>query len=239
LTHSTALQKSGPRLRRSTSALNHLHVIPRILVPEQLDALAPEDPAALHSRRDLRLINFALGNSFWWRRTFARVGPAATSPSRRGLELGAGDGILARRHGLHALDPVPPPADWPAGQDWHQSDVRNYAGWAEHDLIAANLFLHHLDDEALRDLGRKINPHARVVLACEPLRRAGRPRLLEFFCTVIGANPVTRHDGAVSIRAGFIGNELPDLLGLHAPLWRVKITESHRGAYRMVALRTS
>ena len=37
----------------------------RLLVPEILDGLPPEDPEARRSRRDLRRINFLMGNERW------------------------------------------------------------------------------------------------------------------------------------------------------------------------------
>lgn len=211
--------------------------MPRTLTPELLDSLPPDDPAAIRSRRDLRLINHAMGNPRWWRRALGRITPHVAA--RPGLELGAGDGALARAHGLDALDPTPPPADWPAALRWHQTEVQTFNHWPDYDLVVANLFLHHLDDDSLRALGTRIAPHARAVLACEPHRRPGPPRVFTWFCALIGADPVTRHDGPASIRAGFAGDELPRLLGLAPPAWRIQVSTTRRGAYRMIAERVA
>ena len=40
-------------------------VVKRQIVPEILDSLSGDDPGALRSRRDLRLINFLMGNERW------------------------------------------------------------------------------------------------------------------------------------------------------------------------------
>jgi len=67
----------------------------RIVVPEVLDGLAGDDPAALRSRRDLRRVHRAMGT----RSVVVRALKDMTSswqkmPPRRVLELGAGDGSL-------------------------------------------------------------------------------------------------------------------------------------------------
>ncbi|OYU98743.1 MAG: hypothetical protein CFE26_27060, partial [Verrucomicrobiales bacterium VVV1] len=70
----------------SRDATRNLPLVPpRQLVPELLDALPAADPAAVHSRRDLRRINALMGNTRWFRRTL----PHLTTPADRALELGA------------------------------------------------------------------------------------------------------------------------------------------------------
>ena len=58
----------------------------RTLTPELLDSLPSQHPDALRSRRDLRWINFAMGNHRW----FARTLPPLLRP---------GDRVLLRVHG--------------------------------------------------------------------------------------------------------------------------------------------
>ena len=67
--------------------------MPRTIQPELLDTLPPENPDALHSRRDLRLINTFMGNHRWLERALKRNARA----DERILEIGAGTGELARR----------------------------------------------------------------------------------------------------------------------------------------------
>jgi hypothetical protein len=51
------------------------------------------------------------------------------------------------------------------------------------------------------------------------------------------ASNVTKHDGSVSIDAGFRGDELPQLLGLEPATWTWTVAETWSGAYRMIAER--
>ena len=49
--------------------------------------------------------------------------------------------------------------------------------------------------------------------------------------------PATKHDMIVSIRAGFLPGELPNVLGLDAADWRVREETNWRGGLRMLAYR--
>lgn len=209
----------------------------RALQPEILDYLAPHHPAARRSRRDLRLINLVMGNDRWLVRT---LGKHARS-GERWLELGAGDGRLAARIGsgrCDALDLQPAPDFWPAAARWHEADVRDFQQWAGYGVVFANLFFHHLPEAALRRVGDGLRRHARVVVACEPLRARRYQWLFAGLCPVIGANDVTRHDGQVSIGAGFREDELPRSLGLiEDNRWTWRVRHTLLGAYRLVATR--
>ena len=63
-------------------------MIQREVLPELLDTLPNEDPAAVTSRAELRLINRLMGNHRWVERRVRQLPPSR----RRVLELGAGDG---------------------------------------------------------------------------------------------------------------------------------------------------
>ncbi len=63
----------------------------RVVIPEMLDHLPADDPAARRSRRDLRRINFLMGNERWVCAT-ATAFPAAAKFGI--MESGAGDGQL-------------------------------------------------------------------------------------------------------------------------------------------------
>ena len=47
----------------------------------------------------------------------------------------------------------------------------------------------------------------------------------------------TRHDAPISVRAGFVGMELPSLLGFSSDEWDVEVRNGLFGAYRMAAQR--
>jgi hypothetical protein len=104
------------------------------------------------------------------------------------------------------------------------------------DIVVANLFLHHFEDAQLVELFRAVAGRARLFVAIEP-RRASWPLFCSRLLWAIGCNAVTRHDAAVSVRAGFSGNEL-------SALWPVdrdwQLTERRTGLFShlFVARRT-
>jgi len=200
----------------------------RVVEPEWLDFLPAADPRAAASRRDLRRVNWLMGNAAILADALAR---AATKPPRTLVDLGAGDGSLALRLArrlsapwpglqLMLVDRTPSIAPstlaaiaetgWQAemvaadAEDW----CRNCAGCA--DIVVANLFLHHFDDEALSRLLHAVAARTSIFAASETRRGAvalAGSRLLG----LIGCNDVTRHDAVVSVRAGFAGSELSAL----------------------------
>lgn len=211
--------------------------LPRRVEPEILDTLPPEDPEARRSRRDLRLINAAMRNPSWFHRTLK----TRLLPGDRVLELGPGDSRLREVAPASVvwdgIDRAPRPANWPMAARWHQEDILTFAGWSDYTVVVANLVLHHFSVAELRAIGTPLARHARLILACEPARRRRVQPLFALFCRCIGASPVTRHDGRVSIVAGFVGDELPATLGLSAPLWACRARIAGMGAYRLIAER--
>lgn len=210
----------------------------RTVQAELLDSLPHTAPEARHSRRDLRLINGVMGNRGWFR----QVLPGFVRNGERVLEVGAGDGWLARRLWPHlsrcdGLDLSPRPPDWPFADRWHQADVTRFDGWDAYRVVYGNLFFHQFDDLALADLGASIRAHTRVFVACEPLRHRRFQLLFSLLCPMIGANRVTRHDGHTSIAAGFVGDELPRLMGFAAEGWSWNLETTAFGAYRLIVHR--
>lgn len=208
----------------------------RILKPEILDSLSPDDPAAQHNRRDLRIINRIMGNPRW----FQHILPSLTRPGERVLEIGAGLGELHRLltpdvSKLDALDLWPAPADWPRTSRWHQADLNRFDRWEDYPVVFGNMIFHQFDSLALQTLGARITTHARVLVACEPARHPLWQGLFALLCPLIGANHVSRHDGHVSIGAGFVRDELPVLLGLDPALWEWQARTNWLGAYRLIA----
>ncbi len=212
----------------------------RTLTPELLDSLPPQHPDALHSRDDLHWINRAMGNHRWFGRTL----PPLLRHGERALELGAGTGDLARRlcaRGVpvDGLDFCPCPDRWPASGDWHVGDVRAFSHYDRYAAVYGNLIFHHFNDAELAALGATWGRcrAVRLILASEPTRSPCSQRLIALFGRAFGANHVTLHDAHVSIAAGFLGDELPRLLGLDAAEWDISCSTSLLGACRMIARR--
>jgi hypothetical protein len=210
----------------------------RTLQPELLDSLPPDHPDARHSRRDLRLINRIMGNHRW----FARTLPSLLRPGEQVLEIGSGTGELGVRLAangvsMNGLDLCPRPADWPATGGWESGDLRSFAGYGRYPVIIGNLIFHQFSREDLTALGEKLRASARLIVACEPWRTRGHQTLFATLAPVFGANRVTRHDGRVSIGAGFQADELPRALGLDEQNWNYHCQITALGAYRMVAIR--
>lgn len=210
----------------------------RQLQPELLDSLPPHHPDAIHSRRDLRLINRAMGNSRW----FLRKLPPLLHPSESVLELGAGTGELclalqARGVIADAIDQCPRPAQWPAHRTWLRQDILEFSTFAAYPAIIGNLIFHHFSTAELAALGAKLRAHCRLIVACEPARQLRFQKLFAAIAPLFRANPVTLHDARVSISAGFRDEELPRALGLDPSNWDCRVSMSLLGAYRLVAVR--
>jgi DNA-binding PucR family transcriptional regulator len=202
----------------------------RIVRPELLDVLPPQDHRALRSRRDLRRINAWMRHPRVMARILQKYLPDENA--RQIVELGAGDGhfllsVAGRLQGrwpgaevtlVDRLDVFDPQtrdqfeslgwrvhAEIAEASEWLRQAPPNPAG-----TIVSNLFLHQFQTEQLAELLRLAARSARVVIALEP-RRAWLPRLCSRLLWVIGCGPVTCHDGHISIRAGFSGGELSAL----------------------------
>jgi hypothetical protein len=202
----------------------------RCVKPEILDELAPDDPRAVGSRRDLEKVNASMGNADIVARELARIFGA--QPPGALAEIGAGDGRFALQvaqrlspawngTALALVDRVEAveartlrefqSLNWRV--EFHAADVFRWFERPESGrftAVFANLFLHHFSDDALRVLLREVSSRTRVFIAVEPRRSAWcwcMSRTLWF----LGCNSVTRHDAPVSVRAGFAGRELSNL----------------------------
>lgn len=91
-----------------------------------------------------------------------------------------------------------------------QSDVFDWLAQATGppaDLMLANLFLHHFEAARLRTLLDLAALHAKLFVACEP-RRSRAVLAAARLTGLLGCHPVTQHDAVISVRAGFMGQEL-------------------------------
>jgi SAM-dependent methyltransferase len=201
----------------------------RSVVPEELDALRPEDPRAQRSRRDLLRIHRAMRSVSILRAALLKL--RLDAPPRRIIELGSGDGRLLLRFAqsmsppwwgveLSLLDREPAVHhDTEEGfrrLGWKPQVLQQDAlAWAEqrsgerYDLCIVSLFLHHFDAAQLRRLLAGIAARCECVIASEP----ERGRLAHFFSRfvgVLGTNAVTRGDAVKSVEAGFTGEEISE-----------------------------
>jgi len=202
----------------------------RQLRPELLDTLAPDDPRALRSRRDLRRINLLMASSSLLGAPLDRIVRDA-APIRL-VDLGAGDGEvlleLARRYArrwpkirVELLDMQPVVSAQTLARyrelGWDVEVVRaDVFDWIAQPatgvrpVIIANLFVHHFEGERLRALLDGIARRANAFLCCEP-RRSMFALTFSRLLGAIGCNAVTRHDALASVHAGFSARELSSL----------------------------
>ena len=208
-------------------------------MPERLDNLAPDDPLAIDSRRDLRRVHRAMRSLAILKDAVSRLS-GETRP-RRILELGAGDGSLLLRLAramrpqwgemeLTLLDRqnlVSPSVRQAFVElNWHVTVMSLDAlEWAQspptqrYDLCVTTLFLHHFESSDLGRLLVGIATQADALIACEP-RRNRIARLGSRLIGLLGANEVTREDGVKSVAAGFNARELTELWSQVPGDWR-------------------
>lgn len=218
--------------------LTFASMLKRTVIPELLDHLPADDPHAMRSRRDLRRINFLMGNERWVCRALKRFPEAV---GRGIIEIGAGDGHLCDKIArlfpqspVTAYDLAPAPADLPSRVKWLRGDLFTQPPPAPGGVRIANLFLHHFEGESLLHLGRWIDD-ADLLIFSEP-DRANLPHGLGWLMHP-WINHVTRHDMHVSISAGFAAGEIQRLLGLNPARWRFSETSTWRGARRVIGRR--
>jgi hypothetical protein len=220
----------------------------RVVGIETLDHLAPDDPAAVRSRRDLVRVHRVMRTRQVVRAAWqALVAPDRARAPLRILELGAGDGSLLLGV-ARALAPR-----WPAVQLTlldrqdivSRATLDGYAalGWtasvrradvlawaaddegaagaapARWDLISTALFLHHFATDPLKGLLAAIAARCERFFACEP-RRDRWALAASHAVAVLGANAVTREDAVLSVRAGFRGDEIGALWPRGDAAWR-------------------
>lgn len=210
--------------------------MPRVVAAETLDHLAPDDPAARRSRRDLVRVHRAMGT----RSIVSRGWHALVSSQRPGaplriLELGAGDGSLLLGVARSMAPRWPPvqlslmdrqdivsPATLAgyAALGWSaQVEVADVLAWAalpdgatpgpsaRWDLITTALFLHHFKGQELGLLLAAVAARSDRFFACEP-SRSWLALAGSHLVGAIGANAVTREDAVLSVHAGFRGGEI-------------------------------
>jgi len=162
--------------------------------------------------------------------------PEVVPPENNHPRQNGGNRIPMQNCRYTGLDLWPRPANWPEAWGWRREDLTTFPDYGQFDVILGNLILHQFEDAVLAALGRRWREHARLLVFCEPVRRPLHLRQLPL-ARLAGINHVSRHDARVSIEGGFSDAELPRLLGVDQPPWRVELQTTFLGAYRMVASR--
>lgn len=215
----------------------------RVIKPEILDSLPEGHPAAEKNRRDIILLGRLSGNY----KRCAQLLAAHLQAGDRVLELGAGGGGLGRivrktlgpradKVDYTGLDLWSAPDDWPSAWGWCQGDLLDFSQYDEYSVFIGNFILHQFDDDILRSLFDHLRNHARLMIFTETARRPLHVWQLRL-AYLLGINYVTRHDGKVSIEAGFRPGELPALAQLDEG-WQIEDGSTFMGCYWMVARRT-
>jgi hypothetical protein len=227
---------------------------PRCVRPEMLDNLAPEDPGAVQSRRDLRRVHRAMRSVSALTHAISRL--RLVTPPKRILELGAGDGTLVLRLAaalkprwtgveLTLLDRQPlvnvETVDNYRRLGWQVSTLReDVLAWAQqstggrYDLCIATLFLHHFQDSELRGLLRGVIKHSRAFIAIEP-RRGIAAKIGSRLIGLLGTNEVTRQDAVKSVDAGFTEGEITGAWTSIATTWWTEESLAKPFSHRFIA----
>jgi 2-polyprenyl-3-methyl-5-hydroxy-6-metoxy-1,4-benzoquinol methylase len=205
----------------------------RIVEHELLDELPPASVEAVGSRVDLRRLNSILGHADILSRLLCQQFSQNVSGTKtfRLADLGGGDGTFLLRLAKRCPSRGPRIEATLVDQqnivspetrraftalNWQvESATANVFEWLEQtgpdmDVIIANLFLHHFDDDSLSALLRLVAVRTKLFIACEP-RRSPIALAASKVVRFLGCNPITRHDAVLSVRAGFCGHEISSL----------------------------
>ncbi|MDQ9169253.1 class I SAM-dependent methyltransferase [Oxalobacteraceae bacterium R-40] len=201
----------------------------RLVQDETLDHLEESDPRAIRSRADLRRIHAVMGTRHILVKTLRHM----DIRPRRMIELGAGEASLTLRvaHTLarewgpvhltlldrqNAVSPSTVQAFCHLGWEVKLLNV-DILGWIKrpaeppYDLALVNLFLHHFREPELAAILTSLSQRARAICACEP-RRSRLALGGSHLVGLLGANAVTREDAVLSVRAGFVDDDLSRLM---------------------------
>jgi len=200
----------------------------RLVLPELLDTLAPEEARA--SLEDLVRINRYWGGHSTLRSLLKESVPGGQAFSI--LDVGAASGDMGAciqrwypRAEVTSLDYVP--------SHLGSSPARRIAGDAfrlpfrpkSFDYVFCSLFLHHFPDNKVVELLRNFGAVARKAVLAIDLERNPIPYyFIAWSRPLLGWDPVTVHDGAISVEAAFRRKELESmaqLAGLRNPRARV------------------
>jgi SAM-dependent methyltransferase len=207
----------------------------RLILPEILDTLPPDQARA--SLRDLVRINRYWGGHSTLRsllKDTVREGEAFSI-----LDAGAASGDMGARirewypaARVTSLDYIPSHLGSSAERRVAADAFRLPFRPGTFDYVFCSLFLHHFTNEKVVELLRNFGGVARRAVLVIDLERNPIPYyFIAWSRPLLGWDPVTVHDGAISVEAAFRREELEDLArqaGLRNP--RAKV---YRPAFRI------
>lgn len=209
----------------------------RLIEPEILDDQTPERAAP--SLADIVRINRITGGHNILRRTFARLAPpgdrftvldAGAASGDAGMELRRlypSATVISLDYRIHHLRHSDPPC---VVADAFHLPIRAKAV----DYVYCGLFLHHFTANQIVALLRAFAACARRHIIINDLERHILPYyFLPATRWILGWDPITVHDGTISVQAGFTRDELADLARaaglvdvdarLHRPAFRISV----------------
>jgi 2-polyprenyl-3-methyl-5-hydroxy-6-metoxy-1,4-benzoquinol methylase len=207
----------------------------RLILPELLDSLPREQARA--SLGDLVRINRRWGGHSTLRRLLAETVPAAGKFSVLDVGAASGDMGACMREwypgaAVTSLDYVESHLEGASGTRIAGDAFRLPFRRGSFDYVFCSLFLHHFTDEQVIALLKGFGEVARTAVLAIDLERNPIPYyFIAWSRPLLGWDPVTVHDGAISVEAAFHRQELEELArraGLRNPRARV-----HRPAFRI------
>jgi 2-polyprenyl-3-methyl-5-hydroxy-6-metoxy-1,4-benzoquinol methylase len=207
----------------------------RLILPELLDGLPPEQARA--NLRDLIRINRRWGGHSTLRKLLAETVPASGRFSVLDVGAASGDMGTCIRQSYAGAEVT--------SLDYVESHLAGASGAkvvgdafgvpfrpGSFDYVFCSLFLHHFTDEEVVELLKGFGEVARKAVLVIDLERNPIPYyFIAWSRPLLGWDPVTVHDGAISVEAAFRREELEDLArraGLRNPRARV-----YRPAFRI------
>lgn len=204
----------------------------RFIAPEWLDDAPPEE--AGKSLGDLRRINRFFGGH----RTLQSALRPLLTPGSSVLDVGAATAdhaALLRNVRVVSADLSHEHLQLGKGDRVTCDGFALPFAAGSFDIVIANLFLHHFEDEAIVELLRGFRRiAARAVVITDLERHLLAWYFLPFTAPVLGWHPLTLHDGPVSVAAAFQPEELRTLFE-RAGMQSVRIRK-HRPWFRISAV---
>lgn len=213
---------------------------------EKMDRADADLSRLLRTIRQFKLINFLFsGSRRLLREHFFAI--MEQDPSRRYtlLDVGAGGCDIAiwaareaRKRGLKleitALDNDPRilPVAYRAVRDFPevriiQGNALELSQWGTFDFVFSNHFLHHLDWDQIEAFLERIIAQTRLAFLMNDLKRSNWAFLgCTVFIGLLARRSFAFYDGRLSIRRGFLPEELRDFVTRNFPNSRIQVREA-------------